>query len=181
MSRGPEVVFNALTSRIALGETVLERGLYRLEEVREMEFTYPIPEKNHRLLANARDGEWLVERGYVKGFIDLVFRRDDSIYFADWKGDHLPSYDPAAVTAHVERHYSLQASIYALGIVRLLGINTESDYNHRFGGLLYVFLRGVSPTGDGRSGLYFARPSWREIVSYESTLMSTHVDNQEQI
>jgi len=31
-----------------------------------------------------------VERGYVKGYIDLVFRRDDSIYFADWKGDLLP-------------------------------------------------------------------------------------------
>jgi len=177
MARGPEVVFNALTSRIALGETVLENGLYRLEEVREMEFTYPIPEKNHRLLANGRDGgEWVVERGYVKGFIDLVFRREDSIYFADWKGDLLPSYDPAAVTAHVERHYSLQASIYALGVVRLLGINTECDYEHRFGGLLYVFLRGVIPTGDGKSGLYFARPSWREIVSYESALMTTHVD-----
>ena len=32
MSRGPEVVFNALTSRIALGETALEHGLYRFAE-----------------------------------------------------------------------------------------------------------------------------------------------------
>jgi exodeoxyribonuclease V beta subunit len=181
MTRGPEVVFNALTSRIALGETVLEHGLYRFEKVREMEFTFPIPEKHHRLLANAGGDGWGVERGYVKGFIDLVFQREHSIYFADWKGDLLPSYDPAAVTAHVARHYSLQASIYALGIVRLLGIKTERDYTRRFGGLLYVFLRGVIPTGDGRSGLYFARPSWREIVSYESELMTTHVDNRGQI
>jgi exodeoxyribonuclease V beta subunit len=181
MVRGPEVVFNALTSRIALGETVLERGLYRLPKVREMEFTYPIPEKNHRLLANGGDDGCVVERGYVKGFVDLVFQRDNSIYFADWKGDLLPSYDPGAVTLHVERHYSLQASIYALGIVRLLGIDTESDYNRRFGGLLYVFLRGVIPTGDGKSGLYFARPSWREIVSYESALMTTHVDDRSHI
>ena len=176
MTRGPEVVFNALTSRIALDETVLEHGLYRFEKVREMEFTFPIPEKHHQLLANAAGDGWGVERGYVKGFIDLVFEREQSIYFADWKGDLLPSYDPAAVTAHVARHYSLQASIYALGIVRLLGIKTESDYIRRFGGLLYVFLRGVMPTGDGRSGLYFARPSWREIVSYESQLMTTQVD-----
>ena len=181
MIRGPEVVFNALTSRIALGDTMLDNGLYRLPKVREMEFTYPIPEKNHRLLANAGDGGWVVERGYVKGFIDLVFQRGDSIYFADWKGDLLPSYEPAAVTAQVARHYNLQASIYALGIVRLLGINTESDYNHRFGGLLYVFLRGVIPTGDGMSGLYFARPSWREIVSYESALLTTHIDSEARI
>ncbi len=178
MTRGPEVVFNALTSRIALGETVLAHGLYRLPKVREMEFTYPIPEKNHPLLASPGDGGWVVERGYVKGFIDLVFQHEHSIYFADWKGDLLPSYDPAAVTAHVERHYSLQASIYALGIVRLLGINTERDYNQRFGGLLYVFLRGVIPSGDGKSGLYFARPSWREVVNYESALMTTHVDDR---
>jgi exodeoxyribonuclease V beta subunit len=178
MTRGPEVVFNALTSRIALGENALEHGLYQLRNVREMEFTYPIPERHHRLLASAGDGAWVVERGYVKGYIDLVFQHADSIYFADWKGDLLPSYDPAAVTGHVDRHYGLQASIYALGIIRLLGIDTESDYNHRFGGLLYVFLRGVSPTGDGKSGLYFARPSWREIVSYESALMTTNVDSR---
>ncbi len=175
--RGPEIVFNALTSRVALGETVLEDGLYRLPKVREMEFTYPIPEKHHRLLGSAGNGAWIVERGYVKGFIDLVFRRENSVYFADWKGDLLPSYDPAAVTAHVERHYSLQARIYALGVMRLLGIRTERDYDSRFGGLLYVFLRGILPTGNGKSGLYFARPSWSEIVSYESELMTTHLDS----
>ena len=181
MTRGPEVVFNALTSRIALGEDALEHGLYKLRNVREMEFTYPIPEQHHRLVANAGDGGWAGERGYVKGYIDLVFRRDDSIYFADWKGDLLPSYDPAAVTAHVARHYSLQASIYSLGIVRLLGIDTERDYNRCFGGLLYVFLRGVSPTGDGKSGLYFARPSWSEIVSYESALLASHISDEARI
>jgi exodeoxyribonuclease V beta subunit len=175
--RGPEIVFNALTSPVALGETVLEHGLYRLRKVREMEFAYPIPERNHRLLGKSGNGAWTVERGYVRGFIDLVFQRDKLIYFADWKGDLLPSYDPAAVTAHVERHYSLQAGIYALGVVRLLGIRTEGDYDSRFGGLLYVFLRGVQPAGDGKSGFYFARPSWKEIVSYESELMTTRIDS----
>ncbi len=142
-----------------------------------MEFAYPIPERHHRRLGDAGNGAWTVERGYVKGFIDLVFQRDNLVYFADWKGDLLPSYDPAAVTAHVERHYGLQAVIYALGVVRLLGIRSERDYESRFGGLLYVFLRGVLPTGDGKSGFYFARPSWSEIVSYESELMTTQIDS----
>jgi exodeoxyribonuclease V beta subunit len=176
--RGPEIVFNALTSRVALGESVLENGLYRLPKMREMEFTYPIPERHHQLLASAGDGAWTVERGYVKGFIDLVFQRGDLVYFADWKSDQLPSYDSHALTAHVARHYSLQESIYALSVVRLLRIRTEREYDSRFGGLLYVFLRGVLPTGDGKSGFYFARPSWSEIVGYESELLTTHPDSE---
>ncbi len=172
LSRGREMVFNALTSPVALGKTVRERALYRLPSVREMEFAYPIPEKHHSLLGDGPDGAWLVGRGYLKGFIDLVFRRDKLAYFADWKGDLLPSYDPTAVARHVERHYRLQARIYSVGVVRLLAIHNERDYDSRFGGLLYVFLRGVSQSGDGKSGFYFARPSWNEIVTYESDLLT---------
>src|SRR5208282_5674972 len=164
LARGREIVFNALTSPVELGETVLEGRLYRLPEVREMEFTYPIPEKHHTFLGDGPDGAWSVGRGYIKGFIDLVFRRDKLMYFADWKGDLLPSYEPAAIARHVERHYRLQARIYSVGIVRLLAIHTERDYNDRFGGLLYVFLRGVSQTG-GKSGFHFSRPAWDEIVT----------------
>lgn len=178
LARGREMVFNALTSPVALGETILESALYRLPAVREMEFAYPIPEKHHSLLGSGPDGAWIVGRGYIKGFIDLVFRRDQLIYFADWKGDLLPSYEPAAVARHVERHYRLQARIYSVGIVRLLDIHTERDYESRFGGLLYVFLRGVAQAGDGKFGFYFARPSWNEIVTYESDLMTREPDSE---
>jgi exodeoxyribonuclease V beta subunit len=172
LDRGREIVFNTLTSRVALAETMLDGGLYRLAGVREMEFAYPIPERHHTLLGNGPDGSWRVERGYIKGYIDLVFRRGKLMYFADWKGDLLPSYEPAAVARHVESHYRLQARIYSVGVVRLLAIHNERDYDSKFGGLLYVFLRGISRTGDGKTGFYFERPSWNEIVSYESELMN---------
>ena len=178
LDRGREIVFNALTAPVALGETILEGGLYRLPGVREMEFVYPIPEKHHARIDAGSGGAWTVERGYVKGFIDLVFRRDKLMYFADWKGDLLPSYEPAALKQHVDRHYRLQAQIYSLGVVRLLAIHSERDYESRFGGLLYVFLRGVARTGDGRTGLYFARPSWNEIVTYESELLHHEADSE---
>ncbi|HZC45598.1 MAG TPA: 3'-5' exonuclease, partial [Candidatus Acidoferrum sp.] len=103
LDRGREIVFNALTSPVALGETVLG-GLHQLEEVREMEFAYPIPEKQHSLLGDGPGGAWTVERGYIRGFIDLVFRRGQLMYFADWKGDLLQSYKPGAIAQHVERH-----------------------------------------------------------------------------
>jgi exodeoxyribonuclease V beta subunit len=172
LARGCEVVFNTLTSRVALGDTVLDGGLHRPPSAREMEFAYPIPEKHHTLLGNlnSSDRTWTVGRGYIKGFIDFVFRRDRLMYFADWKGDLLPSYEPASIARHVERHYRLQARIYSVGVVRLLAIHNEREYDSRFGGLLYVFLRGVSPAGNGKSGFYFARPSWSEIVTYETDL-----------
>jgi exodeoxyribonuclease V beta subunit len=178
LDRGREIIFNTLTSRVALGATVLDGGLCRLNGVREMEFAYPIPERHHTLLGDGPDGAWTVGRGYIKGFIDFVFQRDKLMYFADWKGDLLPSYEPAAVAQHVDRHYRLQARIYSVGVVRLLAIHNERDYDSRFGGLLYVFLRGVSPSGGGKAGLYFARPSWKEIVTYESELMNREPDSE---
>jgi exodeoxyribonuclease V beta subunit len=172
LDRGRELVFNALTSRVALGKTMLESGLRGLKGVREMEFAYPIPEQQHPRLGADPDGAWTVGRGYIKGFIDFVFERDKLMYFADWKGDLLPSYDPNAIAQHVDRHYRLQARIYSVGVVRLLAIQNQRDYDSRFGGLLYVFLRGVTHPGDGKAGFYFARPAWNEIVTYESELMN---------
>jgi exodeoxyribonuclease V beta subunit len=179
LDRGREIVFNTLTSRVALAETILEGGLFRLDGVREMEFAYPIPERHDTLRGNGPDGSWRVERGYIKGFIDFVFRRGKLMYFADWKGDLLPSYEPDAVARHVQRHYKLQARIYSVGVVRLLAIHDESEYDSKFGGLLYVFLRGISRTGDGKTGFYFERPSWNEIVSYGSELMNH--DNESEL
>jgi exodeoxyribonuclease V beta subunit len=178
LDRGREIIFNTLTSRVTLGATVLDGGLCRLNGIREMEFAYPIPERHHTLLGDGPVGAWTVGRGYIKGFIDFVFQRDKLMYFADWKGDLLPSYEPAAVAQHVDRHYRLQARIYSVGVVRLLAIHNERDYDSRFGGLLYVFLRGVSPSGGGKGGLYFARPSWKEIVTYESELMNREPDSE---
>jgi exodeoxyribonuclease V beta subunit len=178
LDRGREIVFNTLTSRVALGESVLEGGLWRLKNVREMEFAYPIPERHHNLLSDTPGGAWTVGRGFIKGFIDLVFERDNLVYFADWKGDQLQSYEPAAVAQHVDRHYRLQARIYSVGVVRLLAIHNEREYNARFGGLLYAFVRGVSHPGDGKAGFYFARPSWNEIVTYEFELMNRELDSE---
>ncbi len=176
LDRGREIVFNTLTSRVALGETELDGGLFRLPGVREMEFAYPIPEGHHTLMGDGPGRAWSVGRGFIKGFIDLVFRRDKLMYFADWKGDLLPSYEPAAIARHVDNHYRLQARIYSVGVVRLLGVHNERDYDSRFGGLLYVFLRGVAHAGDGKTGFYFARPAWSEIVTYESELMNHESD-----
>jgi exodeoxyribonuclease V beta subunit len=172
LERGAQIVFNALRSPLALGNELVP-ALVNCESTREMEFTFPIPARDHPLLGTGTGGDWTIDRGLLVGFVDFVFRFRDRTYFADWKSDLLASYDPATIAAHVSNHYLIQARIYTVGIVRLLRIRNRGDYEKRFGGLVYVFLRGVKPEGDGRAGAYFHRPSWDEMVGYERDLMAT--------
>ena len=137
-----------------------------------MEFLFPVPERSHRLLSAAVGEErWKIDRGVLVGFVDFVFSHGGRTYFADWKSDLLRSYDPAIVAAHVTSNYELQARIYTVGVLRLLAIRDESGYGRRFGGLLYLFLRGITPDGKGESGVYFHRPAWSDVVKYEAELM----------
>lgn len=162
--RGCEVVFNALTAPITIADGHVLGPLYSRTGVREMEFIYPIPEPGRARASS-------VERGYLKGFVDLVFEHQGLVYFADWKSDLLASYDAGAIAAHVGRHYELQARIYSLGVVRLLRIASEAEYERHFGGLLYIFLRGVRcAEGAPTEGVYFHRPRWAEICGYETEL-----------
>jgi exodeoxyribonuclease V beta subunit len=172
LARGAQIVFNALRSPLALGNEIVPALVNCERAAREMEFTFPIPAPGHPLLGAGSGGAWTVDRGLVVGFVDFVFRFHNRTYFADWKSDLLPSYDPATIAAHVSDHYLVQARIYTVGIVRLLRIRDRSEYEERFGGLVYVFLRGVRPDGDGRMGAYFHRPSWDEILHYERDLMT---------
>jgi exodeoxyribonuclease V beta subunit len=167
--RGTQAVFNALTVLIMIADGRSVGPLHRCRGVREMEFVYPIPETHHPLLHAAQASrKWTAARGYLKGFVDFVFGHEGLIYFADWKSDQLPSYDAAAIEEHVKNHYRIQAQIYSIGVVRLLRIRNEEDYK-RFGGMLYVFLRGLDASG--RRGVYFQRPSWGEICAREADLM----------
>ena len=172
IERGAEIVFSALRGPIALnGATV--KGLASCPGRREMEFTLPLPADHHPLLGADREGKWRIERGVLVGFVDFVFRFGNRTYFADWKSDLLRSYDPGAVAARVAENYRTQEQIYTMGIVRLLRIRSRREYEERFGGLLYIFLRGIDLDGDGRKGVYFNRPSWNEVVAYERSLVDS--------
>jgi exodeoxyribonuclease V beta subunit len=169
--RGTAIVFRTLTSPIAITADRTIATLARCRNTREMEFLFPLPEAAHPALGSAITGSWIAERGYLKGFIDFVFEHDGLIYFADWKSDLLSAYDAATMSDHVTRNYELQARIYSVGVIRLLRIRSEAEYRRRFGGLLYVFLRGVGADADPSRGIYFQRPDWRDIRRYEAALM----------
>ena len=149
-----ELVFAALRTPMTLGPVSLPDGIAGAERViREMEFLYAMAPADRRAGHN---------RGYVKGFIDVVIEHDGQVIVLDWKTDLLPTYDPKTLNGHVAANYALQADLYTLAIVRLLGIDDADSYAQRFAGTAYVFIRGLDAAG---AGVYFTRPSWDDIRS----------------
>jgi exodeoxyribonuclease V beta subunit len=118
--------------------------------------------------------------GYLKGFIDLVFEHEGRYYIVDWKSNHL-GYAPddyghdSMASAMVEHGYHLQYMIYALALDRYLEHRMPGyDYDAHFGGVLYVFVRGVRPdwtNADGTpAGIFGHRPSRAAIARFDRLL-----------
>ncbi len=108
-------------------------------------------------------------RGFLKGFIDLVFEHDGRFFILDWKSNHLgdtPTDYARAPLAKVmaEQGYHLQYLLYSVALDRYLRRRLP-DYRpqQHFGGVLYLFVRGVRPgwtTEEGLpTGLFFHRPT----------------------
>ena len=102
-------------------------------------------------------------RGFLTGFVDLVFTHDDRWYLVDWKSNHLgpdaSDYDDASLARTMrDHHYVLQYHLYALALDRYLKQRLVGyDHGRHFGGAYYAFLRGIRP--GMRTGWYVDRPS----------------------
>ncbi|MFN3985848.1 MAG: exodeoxyribonuclease V subunit beta [Rhodocyclaceae bacterium] len=89
--------------------------------------------------------------GYLKGFIDLVFVYRGRYYLLDWKSNHLgvtpAAYAPARLADAMHAHaYHLQHLIYTVALHRHLRRGLPGyDFKQHFGGVLYLFVRGVRP------------------------------------
>jgi exodeoxyribonuclease V beta subunit len=99
-------------------------------------------------------------QGMVRGFMDLVFEQGGRYYLVDWKSNHLGyrvgDYGREALKTAMERHlYPLQYLLYTVALNRYLALRVRGyDYGTHFGGVIYVFLRGVSP-GHGEQFGFF--------------------------
>lgn len=175
----------ALTTPLRLAGGALLPGVAGLgaQALREFEFTYPIPEADHAPLLpspGARAGPGLtIERGWVRGYMDLVLRHEGKGYVADWKTNRLSDYGPARMRELVERDYDLQRKVYALALAKLLGVTTPEAHAERFGGVLFLFLRGLGPPPADLApgveadapGVVFDRPSFDDLRRYERELV----------
>ncbi len=140
----------------------LPGGLCILSElIREREFLFPVPSlhvEQGRVTIPSKDAP---RTNFLRGFMDLIFRHQGSLFILDWKTDLLPAYEEEIMMAHAGEHYGIQALIYSAALCRLQGIVDAHTYNQRFGGILYAFLRGGSSE---RSAMVTLRPPFSELV-----------------
>jgi exodeoxyribonuclease V beta subunit len=170
------LLWAALRRPISLGKAGVVPGIATLPRVlRETEFLFPIPEAGHPLLGRARgpDASFEVGRGLVKGFIDVVFEHDGRLYFGDWKSSVLRDARPEALAKYVKAHFDWQIVVYGVAVLRLLGVRTEADFERRFGGFLYFFLREMARGEEGQPapGVWFERPDWATVQQWERELL----------
>lgn len=103
-------------------------------------------------------------RGYMKGYIDMVFSHQGCYYLLDWKSNHLGStfdhYDQDALQATMEsNYYILQYHIYTLALHQFLRYRQPNyRYEKNFGGVFYIFIRGINELEGPQCGVFYDRP-----------------------
>ena len=115
-------------------------------------------------------------RGFIKGFIDLVFRFDGRFYIVDWKsnwlGNRAEDYDSARMAKEMsEKLYPLQYHLYAVALHQYLALRLPGyDYEKNFGGVFYLFVRGIDPSRP-ELGVYRDRPASKLIEQLSGLLL----------
>jgi exodeoxyribonuclease V beta subunit len=135
------------------------------DHVQEIEFHFPEssgevpPAEVHR------------EEGFLTGFMDMVFRKNGRFFLVDWKTNWLDTYDAEALERCMhDSDYFRQYRLYLQALQRWLekAQGEEFDFTRDFGGVYYLFLRGMNAR-DETNGVYFRR-SCSEDLLLESVL-----------
>jgi exodeoxyribonuclease V beta subunit len=151
------------------------------QRVNEMEFYFPLnkitPQKLRsvfkKLSSVASAAEWPGRlgklsfhplAGFMKGYMDLVFRHQDRFYLVDWKSNYLgPTIDsyhqPALQDAMQQNFYILQYHLYTLALTQYLRMrHPDFSYASGFGGVFYLFVRGIESGLGPEYGVFFDLP-----------------------
>lgn len=115
--------------------------------------------------------------GILNGKIDLFFEQGGKYYLLDWKSNHLGNaaedYSLPAMEAAMEaNNYYLQYYLYCLALYRYLRNRVAGfDYKQQFGGVYYLFLRGIR-TGQ-TTGIYYHLPKEEDLLLLEEILLAS--------
>jgi len=116
-------------------------------------------------------------QGFMKGFMDMVFQYENRYYLVDWKsnflGTRVEDYDQEGVTRAMEEGgYHFQYHLYTVALNQYLKLRLPGyDYEQHFGGVYYIFIRGVDPHRGPHFGIYRHKPSKRLIEALCSHLI----------
>ena len=109
--------------------------------------------------------------GVMNGKIDLFFKAGNKYYVLDWKsnflGDTVEDYEgQGLLDAMTAGNYHLQYHLYSLAVYKYLRSRlSDFDYERDFGGVVYIFLRGVRLGRE--SGLFLTRPDLKVVMEME--------------
>ena len=122
-------------------------------------------------------------RGFLKGFIDLVFEHEGRFFILDWKSNHLGDtparYGQDAMAAAMrDQGYHLQYLLYLVALDRYLRHRLAGyDPAQHLGGAVYLFVRGVRPgwhdASGAPTGVFFHRPTPATIARLSSLFDET--------
>ena len=124
--------------------------------------------------------------GFLKGYIDLVFEHAGRWYVVDYKtnhlGDHWDDYrTPAMIDALGHSHYFLQYHLYALALHRhLRHFQRGYSYAEHFGGVFYLFVKGMHPDAAAGNGVFFEKPPLARLEALSSAIAGRARDALEQ-
>jgi exodeoxyribonuclease V beta subunit len=123
-------------------------------------------------------------RGFMKGFIDLVFKFQGKFYLVDWKSNYLGSdvenyTNDRLVDSIYSGFYFLQYHLYCFALHLYLKHRLpEYRYETHFGGVFYIFLRGVQQKMGHGHGIFYDLPEHSMMESFTETLLAEN-DQQE--
>ncbi|CAA9890182.1 RecBCD enzyme subunit RecB [Candidatus Methylobacter favarea] len=102
--------------------------------------------------------------GYLTGFIDLICEYNGRYYVMDYKTNGLTGYSRESLLHAMREHnYGLQFWLYTVVLHRYLQMRLPRyDYERHFGGVRYLFVRGMQPETAMR-GVYQDRPALEKI------------------
>ncbi|RYZ24397.1 MAG: hypothetical protein EOO10_20435 [Chitinophagaceae bacterium] len=112
--------------------------------------------------------------GIMNGKMDLFFYWEGKYYLLDWKsnflGDNVEEYDESGLQeAMNENNYHLQYLIYTLAAKKYLESRLPLfDYEKEFGGVIYLFLRGIRK--EAQTGIFAIKPLVSQIEKLEEML-----------
>lgn len=189
------MVTNVLSTPLNTGSKELRLSyISNKNRLNELEFYFPLktisPERL-RLIFEETTGtafapakamgrlDFSPTNGFMRGFIDLVFEWQDHFYLVDWKSNFLGTqavdYDQKSLKAAMDKGaYLLQYTIYTLALDQYLGLRLPAySYEKNFGGIFYIFLRGVNPQMGPDFGIYRAMPAPELINALRENLISS--------
>ncbi len=153
----------------------------KASRVNEMEFYFPLKmiapvtikkvfQDYGKVVVNDDHSDWIdnlmfsPSKGFMKGYMDMVFCHEGRFFLVDWKSNYLGNsithYGEPNINEVMEREsYILQYHLYVLALHQYLRLKAAAyNYEDSFGGVFYIFMRGVDDSKTRGSGIFYDLP-----------------------